>query len=273
MKKVLLVIIAVILVLTFTGCNKENSNISGTTIEANEQKNTDNNKEDNEIVSELFFKNEMIRDESDDLLLSYEIRIPYINIQSSDVNTLNDYFKSFKKFVEKVTNSPETAYEQENMDNEFVHAGLDFYIFDYEYSIMENRVLSLMTNGYYIDGSGGPEYGNYKVYNIDIDSGKMLTTSEVLGAEKAKKVQENIESFYTIGFENLNRQYIENNEFESYYESAKKTIKELIPDDINDIPCFDGKLVIKTFGPPVGITGDEPNWTVLVDVDEILGNI
>ena len=273
MKRSFLIVIAIIIVLTLVGCN----NGKTTPIEINEPNSYESVDEElitdnTQVVSELLVRTEsfVLADGSS---LNFEIRIPYININSEDIKPLNEYFNAFKEFVEKIANNPDIAYDDEYWTNDFVKAGLDMYSFNYEYSMVNNKILSLMTNSYYMDGGTMPELGDYTVYNIDINSGKLLTTSEVLGTEKTKKVQDHIEDFYMVGFEELNKEYLERNEFESYYNSARETIKETITKNINDIPCYDGKLVIKTFGPPVGVTGDEPYWTVFVDIDGVLNRL
>ena len=139
-------------------------------------------------------------------------RIPKINIDSDDARKINDEIdemvKNAQQFVED--------YNKDNIEGEGPS-----YI-DYHYYI-NNDILSVV-----IEYSSGYDYMEFKVYNINIKTGKKYTNEDILKVKNISidKFEERLSN--TFG-EQLKEEYkdIENEELkEQYKEIYSKTISK-----------------------------------------------
>lgn len=157
-------------------------------------------------------------------------KIPKINIDSNDARKINDE-------IEEMVENAQQYVEDYNKNN--IEGGGPSYI-DYHYYI-NNDILSVV-----IEYSSGYDFMEYKVYNINVKTGKEYTNEDILKVKNISidKFEERLSN--TLG-EQLKEEYkdIENEELkEQYKEIYNKTVSkencsinnnQLFLDDENDI--------------------------------------
>ena len=210
---VVLVLFGIFKVLTGIDFNtsKEDSN---NTISNNE--NTVQEVDENKIY--VYEKN------SYNVVEGIEIKIPYININSSDIEELNNkLLKEYNNAVEKV-----------DIDKNGNGSYTDI---NYEFSVIDDKILSLKVDTSDCVIPGGGFVINRKVYNIDLSSGKILSIDEVLtkiGLDK-EAIENSVEnrlkevynnSDYLKSMYTSEKAYIRNfkYEFDTIYFNSSKTI-------------------------------------------------
>lgn len=206
-----LLVISIISVLFLAGCSKdENVNIPDNT--DNQQQNLAENQdlnEDNYTIKE----NELEKKDIISLAYSDEnISIPNVNINSDDAKKVNEELN--EKFDGDI--SERTGYEV-----------------SYKYNISEN-ILSLLVENVETDADN---YTWYNVYNFDINTGKLLSTSDVLGQAKSSELMEKLpeicsEEFYKYWADTITDKNGEGPRF--YHEENQK----LVANSIDDVPCY-----------------------------------
>ena len=137
------------------------------------------------------------------------ITIPQINISSDDAKRVNEELK-------------------QKIEGDIVG-----YEASYKYNISEN-ILSLLIENI---STVTDNYTWYDVYNFDINTGKLLSTSDVLGHEKASKLMEKLseicsEEFYRYWADTITDRNGEGPKF--YHEENQK----LIANSIDEVPCY-----------------------------------
>ena len=95
------------------------------------------------------------------------ITLPFINIGSEDVKKINE---SLQQQYGKASTSLKREDEY----------GFDYTTMSYKSSLLEGKILSLETETSDITVPGGDFLVDYKIYNIDLNTGKQLLNSEIL---------------------------------------------------------------------------------------------
>lgn len=119
------------------------------------------------------------------------IRLPFINLNSEDVQKINGK-------LEQQYQKSATSLKRYN-DGSLVEFG--YTSMNYKYSVLENKLISLQTESSEILVIGDGFDPSYITYNLDINTGKELSNSEILemlniGADKfTTKMYEGIEKF------------------------------------------------------------------------------
>ena len=192
MKKLLLVI-SMISVLLITGCKNENvntpENLDNVAVsnESNDKTSIENQSGEEEkvvvnydnLVEDAFSQ---VGDENE-----VNVKLPRINIESDDVNKINFEISSRIKNTE-FWGDPETY----------------FY---YRYDKVLSVVIERFFDNVYID--------NAIVYNIDLNTGKLLSNSELLANANINESDYDMNKIYKEEFEKANSSLLENK-----YESA-----------------------------------------------------
>lgn len=110
--------------------------------------------------------------------LEYSVWLPIINVKSSEVQKIND---EWAEYYEKTQNS---LTKTEN--------GYTFDSLGHTYSVLKNGILNVVINYGIIEvpttGEGFEE--KYKTYNIEIETGKIISNSELF--EKFNLTKENV---------------------------------------------------------------------------------
>ena len=151
---VIFVLIILVLLIIIGGMwyhynNSDENNANTIASEENQVKKINKKEEEKEIVYTSYSK------ESSE----YSYAVPYININSEDVEKINEEIKNeFMSLIE------------EALQNE--KEGSSIVLNEVKYnSYLNDNILSVIISGAYQGG----DYKNYKVYNVDIYTGKSIT--------------------------------------------------------------------------------------------------
>ena len=215
MKRVLLVI-SLISILLLIGCNR-NENLENNSVLENTD-NTQQNLIENQEISlnennSAVNENEIGEKELISLAYSNEnISIPNVNINSDDAKKVNEELS--KKMGDDILER--TGHKV-----------------SYKYTISEN-ILSLLVENVEIDADN---YTWYNVYNFDINTGKLLSTSDVLGQEKSGKLMDKLseicsEEFYKYWADTITDK---NGEGPKFYHEENQN---LVANNIDEVPCY-----------------------------------
>lgn len=119
------------------------------------------------------------------------IRLPFINLNSKDVQEINGK-------LEEQYQKASTSFKRYN-DGSLVEFG--YTAMDYKYSVLKEKLISLQTKSSEILVVGDSFDPSYTIYNLDINTGKKLSNSEILkilniSTDKfTTKMNEGIENF------------------------------------------------------------------------------
>lgn len=194
---VVLVLFGIFKVLTSIDFNTSKEDSNKNTISSNE--NTVQEVDENKIY--VYEKN------SYNIAEGIDIKIPYINIISSDIEELNNkLLKEYNDAVEKV-----------DIDK---NGNGSYKDINYEFSVIDNKILSLKVDTSDCVIPGGGSVINRKVYNIDLSSGKILSIDEVL-----TKIGLNKEAIENSVEDRLKEVYNNSDYLKSIYTSEKAYIK------------------------------------------------
>ena len=208
MKKILIVM-ALISVLFLVGCNQKRNRVLENM--DNQQQNLAENQEINSTENNSAINdNELEEKELISLAYSNEsISIPNVNINSDDAKKVNEEL------------------------NQKLEGDITGYKASYKYNISENILSLLIENiSTVIDN-----YTWYDVYNFDINSGRLLSTSDVLGQQKSIKLMDKLpeicsEEFYKYWADTITDKNDEGTKF--YHKENQK----LVANNIDEVPCY-----------------------------------
>lgn len=183
----------------------------------------------------------------------YHNSLPFINIDSDEITKINEKWEEY-------FNDVKTEHIKSDKDLSYFY----YYCIDYAYNITDNGILSIAIGTEDIDTSnfdGWPT--SITIYNIDIESKKVLTTKEVL--EKYNLDDDKMFKLIETGLKNTYKSLLdEYDDFNEFMEEVKyfsyagkykdlqtdEFIKEVIRKELHKSQIFfvsDDELLISDF--------------------------
>lgn len=154
---------------------------------SNVEENNNEVKNENEYIYEVdSYKINKEYGYSTDENISYTdiLSCPHINIDSEDARNVN--LELVKKFEEA-----KNSLTYDDKETRTFH----YRTMKYDYYITENNILSLVVYNYLVYVPGGAGYDKY-TYNFDINTGKLLSTKEVLEKLGVNDINKTMEEYY-----------------------------------------------------------------------------